>query len=100
MHYDSYLRWVIVFFTSVYENAIFASFALATDNKKELTSWKRLTTGKNEKEYFWHGPCHEIYRDEAVGLKSCKYAWKIMIYVNMWNLGQFHEKIDILSIAA
>ena len=21
-------------------------------------------------------PCHEIYRDEAVGLKSCKYTWK------------------------
>ena len=37
------------FFTSVYENAIFVSFALATDNKKELTSCKRLTTGKNEK---------------------------------------------------
>ena len=26
-------------------------------------------------------PRHEIYRDEAVGLKSCKYTWKITIYV-------------------
>ena len=31
--------------------------------------------------------CHEIYRDEAVGLKSCKNAWKITIFVKMWNLG-------------
>ena len=33
--------------------------------------------------------CHEIYRDKAVGLKSCKYTLKIPIYVNMWNLGHF-----------
>ena len=38
-------------------------------------------------------PCHKIYRDEAVGLKSCKYTWKITIYVNMWNLGQFRENL-------
>ena len=25
-------------------------------------------------------PCHEIYRDEAVGLKSCKYTWKIYLW--------------------
>ena len=31
--------------------------------------------------------CHKIYRDEAVGLKSCKYTWKITIFVKMWNLG-------------
>ena len=36
-------------------------------------------------------PCHVIYRDEAVGLKSCKYTWKITIFVKMWNLGQYHE---------
>ena len=40
--------------------------------------WKRV---------FLTCPCHEIYRDEAVGLKSCKYTWKIMIFVKMWNLG-------------
>ena len=28
-----------------------------------------------------------VYKDEAVGLKSCKYTWKITIYVNMWNFG-------------
>ena len=28
-------------------------------------------------------PCHKIYRDEAVGLKSYKYTWKITIFVKM-----------------
>ena len=44
--------------------------------------WKRV---------FLTCPCHEIYRDEAEGLKSCKYTWKITIYVNVWNFGQFRE---------
>ena len=35
--------------------------------------WKRV---------FLTCPCHEIYRDEAVGLlKSSKYTWKIMIFL-------------------
>ena len=38
-------------------------------------------------------PCHKIYRDEAVGLKSCKYTWKITIFVKMWNLGQYRENL-------
>ena len=55
--------------------------------KLELTAhkwqkWKRV---------FLTCPSHEIYKDEAVGLKSCKYTWKITIYVNMCNLGQFRE---------
>ena len=45
-------------------------------------NWKRL---------FLTCPCHEIYKDETVGLKSCKYTWKITIHVKMWNLGQFRE---------
>ena len=44
--------------------------------------WKRV---------FLTCPCHKIYRDEAVGLKSCKYTWKITIFVKMWNLGQYRE---------
>ena len=44
--------------------------------------WKRV---------FLTCPCHEIYRDEAVGLKSCKNTWKITIFVKMWNLGQYRE---------
>ena len=31
--------------------------------------------------------CHKTYRDEAIGLKSCKYTWKITIFVKMWHLG-------------
>ena len=46
--------------------------------------WKRV---------FLTCPCHEIYRDEAVGLKSCKYTWKSMIFVKMWNLGQYRENL-------
>ena len=40
--------------------------------------WKRV---------FLTCPCHKIYRDEAVGLKSCKYTWKITKFVKMGNLG-------------
>ena len=46
--------------------------------------WKRV---------FLTSSCHEIYRDEAVGLKSCKNAWKITIFVKMWNLGQYRENL-------
>ena len=46
--------------------------------------WKRV---------FLTCPCHEIDKDEAVGLKSCKYTLKIPIYVDMWNLGQFRENL-------
>ena len=40
--------------------------------------WKRV---------FLICPCHKIYRDEAVGLKCCKYTWKLTIFVKIWNLG-------------
>ena len=46
--------------------------------------WKRV---------FLTCPCHEIYRDEAVDLKSCKNTWKITIFVKMWNLGQYRENL-------
>ena len=46
--------------------------------------WKRV---------FLTCPCHEIYRDEAVGLKSFKNTWKITIFVKMWNLGQYRENL-------
>ena len=46
--------------------------------------WKRV---------FLTCPCHKIYRDEAVGLKICKYTWKITIFVKMWNLGQYRENL-------
>ena len=46
---------------------------------------------QNCKRVFLTCPCHEINNDEAVGLKSCKYTWKITNHVNMWNLGRFRE---------
>ena len=46
---------------------------------------------QKRKRVFLTCPCHKIYRDEAVGLKSCKCTWKIMIFVKMWNLGQYRE---------
>ena len=46
--------------------------------------WKRV---------FLTCPCHKIYRVESVGLKCSNYTWKIMIAANMWNLGQFREKL-------
>ena len=54
---------------------------------------------QNWKRVFLTCPCHEIYKDEAVGLKSCKY-WKITNHVNMWNLGRFAWNFDILLITA
>ena len=46
--------------------------------------WKRV---------FLTCPCHKICRDEAVGLKSCKYTWKITKFVKMRNLGQYRENL-------
>ena len=55
-----------------------------------------LLTGGNWQKWkrvFLTCPCHEIYRDEAVGLNSCKNTWKITIFVKMWNLGQYRENL-------
>ena len=48
---------------------------------------------KMKKRVFLTCPGHETYRDEAHGLKSCKYILKITIFLNMWNLGQFRENL-------
>ena len=53
-------------------------------NGSQLAKMKRV---------FLTCPCHKIYRGEAFGLKSCKYTWKITIFVKMWNLGQFCENL-------
>ena len=63
---------------------------------KMLTENICLLTGGNWQKWkrvFLTCPCHEIYRDEAVGLKSCKNTWKITIFVKMWNLGQYRENL-------
>ena len=48
---------------------------------------------QNWKNVFLSYYCHEIYRVEAVGLQNYNYSWKITIFLNMWNLGQFLEKL-------
>ena len=60
----------------------------------------KLTTLKYEKSRFLTCPCHTIYRVEAVGLYLSNYTFKIMIFVSMWNLGQFREKNDVSSMTA
>ena len=37
--------------------------------------------------------CYRIYSVEAAGLKSSNNTLRIKIFVTMWNLGQFHEKV-------
>ena len=44
--------------------------------------WKRV---------FLTCPCHEIYREQMVGLKNFNYTLKIVIFVKMLNLGQNRE---------
>ena len=63
----------------------------------------RLLTAHNWQKWkrvFLTCPCHEIYRDEAVGLKSCRYTWKIMIFCKNMKFGAISWKFDILSITA
>ena len=56
-------------------------------NTKTAHNWQKW------KSRFLTCPCHKIYREEAVGLKSYNYTLKITIFVNMWNLGQFRENL-------
>ena len=79
-------------------------YAKITDNMKNTQSQNENQSeqqGSNLTAHNWQKwkrvfltcPCHKIYREEAVGLKSCKYTWKITIFVKMWNLGQYHENL-------
>ena len=49
--------------------------------------WKRV---------FLTCPCHEIYRDEAVGLKSCKYSVYLKNLRFMWIRGIWGNFVKIL----
>ena len=68
---------------------------LAVQSDKSQTQLISLTGGNWQKwkRVFLTCPCHEIYRDGAVGLKSCKNTWKLTIFVKMWNLGQNRENL-------
>ena len=62
---------------------------------KEGSKHASLTGGNWQKwkRVFLTCPCHKIYRDEAIGLKSCKNTWKITMFVKMWNLRQYRENL-------
>ena len=77
-------------------NILFTPLQRAYTFHVEVSSWIIYLTGGNWQKWkrvFLTCPCHEISRDEAVGLKSCKYTWKITIFVKMWNLGQYRENL-------
>ena len=71
----------------------FRKFLLRCIGWFSLKLWEVLNGSQlaKMKRVFLTFPCHKIYRDEAVGLKSCKYRayWKITIFEKMWNLGQY-----------
>ena len=62
----------------------------------EMRPISRLTGGNWQKwkRVFLTCPCHEIYRDEAVGLKTCKNTWKITIYCENVKFGAISLKFD------
>ena len=70
------------FDNSPFSKIIYEMFSQLTGGNWQ--KWKRV---------FLTCPCHKIYRDEAVGLKSCKNTWKFTIFVKMWNLGQYRENL-------
>ena len=45
------------------------------------------------KKYILTFPCHKIYRVDTDGLSISNYTLNITIFVNIWNLGTFFEKL-------
>ena len=81
---------------SIIHNVIFCSEIQFSKTPNIAATLVHSLTGGNWQKWkrvFLTCFCHEIYRDEAVGLKSCKYTWKITIFVKMWNLGQYRENL-------
>ena len=86
-----YFGVVWVLFTNCYLSGLgtILSAVIMQDRFMLLTAhnwqkWKRV---------FLTCPCHNIYRDDTDGLKSSNYTWKITIFLNIWNLGQFCENL-------
>ena len=76
---------------------------IITKQNTQIFQHESFLTGGNWQKWkrvFLTCHCHKIYKDEAVGLKSCKNTWKITIFVKMWNLGQYRENLIFLSITA
>ena len=60
------------------ENGIFGRYNLLTILQTDTPSLK----DKTSRDGLW-----------ADGLKSCKYTWKITIFMKMWKLGQYRENL-------
>ena len=58
-----------------------------------ICNWLTAHNWQKWKSRFLTCLCCKIYRVEAVSLKNSNYTLKIMIFVNMWNLGQFCENL-------
>ena len=91
-------KWLFLDIRLIFEGDMINVYQVIADNQhySNLTfPWYNLTGGNWQKwkRVFLTCSCHEIYRDEAVGLKSCKNTWKITIFVKMWNLGQYRENL-------
>ena len=81
------IAMVMCYTDQVKKNRICLLFSLL--RMKLKLDLKRFKTGKKLKSRFLTCHYHEIYREEAVGLKSSHSTLKITIFVNMSNLGQF-----------
>ena len=88
--YINILRGIVQFFRIQFNAFHDGNHSTELNFKFQLTAhnwqkWKRVFLTRH---------CYKIYSmDEAVGLKSCKYTWKITIFVKMWDLGQYREDL-------
>ena len=92
-HYTRIITWLRLWLFRLF---LSYSGVIGKTDGGENVSFMFELTGGNWQKWKWvflTCPFHEIYRDEAVGLKSCKNTWKITIFVKMWNFGQNRENL-------
>ena len=82
--FQLYMMHALITFAPQSESLWFGALCTTKLMAHNWQKWKRV---------FLTYPWYKIYRDEAVGLKSCKYTWKITVFVKMWNLGQCCENL-------
>ena len=86
--------------TTVNDNCTFTCMCLSVLRLFLLGDWLTAHNWQNWKRVFLTFPCHEIYKDEAVGQK------KLQIYLKNYDLREYVEfgaiswNFDILSITA
>ena len=92
LHKHNYIK------TNTFRSAqSFSQYAALFDQlRNKISDWtsSRFITTHNWhkwKNRFFTSLCYKIYRVEAVDLSLSKYTFKVMIFLNMWNLGQFRE---------